>query len=118
LASSKRLTYRKKELKVTDVLGLAATGSRQLISGNIGITLKQLVEGSLETYKARWIDTVSQVKPDWPYGGLVADAEADCVDHVIEVLEIALAHAKGEAAEVLENIPHIVEDDAVDVIAE
>jgi hypothetical protein len=118
LFPSECLAYRKKELKVADILRLATAGTRQLIGRNIRITLQQFAQRSLKTYEAWRIDTVGQVQPDRPNGSLVPDAEAGCVDHVVEVLEIPLAHAKGEAAEVPEDISHIVENDAVDVLAE
>jgi hypothetical protein len=118
LSSSKCLTYRKKELKVAYVLRLATACSRQLISGDLGVTFKQFVECSLKTYKAWRIDAVSQVKPDWAHGSFVSDAKSDSMNHVVEVLEIMLAHTEGEAAEAPEDVSGVVKDYAVDVFPE
>ena len=103
---------------MADVLRLATAGSWQLISGDIGITLKQLAKCSLKTYETRRIDAVGEVKPNWPDWSFVPDAKADGVDHVIEVLQTALTRAKRQAAEVSENISRVVEDDTIDVFAE
>jgi len=100
------------------ILRLAMAGSRQLISRNIRITLEQLIERSLKTCEARRIDAVRQVKSDRPNGSLVSDAKTNGVNHVVEIPQIALACAEGDATKVVINVSRVVEDDSVDVIAE
>ena len=103
---------------MADVLRLATARIRQLSCRNTGITLKQLVECSLKTDVARRIDAVGEVKSDRPNGSFVPYAEADGVNHIIEVLEIALSHAERETAEIPEDVSCIVKEYAVDVVAE
>jgi len=99
-------------------LCLTAARIRQLICGNSRIALKQLVRCPLKTHEARRINAVSQIQADWSDGSLIADAKAYRMDHVGEILEIALAHAKGNASQILEDIPRIMKDDTVYVVAQ
>ena len=78
----------------------------------------QFLVSSLQAEIGRRIDAVGQVDADRADGRAVADAEAGGVHHVIEILHVALVDAEGDAAEVAVDVAHVVENDAVDVVAQ
>src|SRR5689334_5146566 len=77
---SKRLSYGKKELEMTDILLGAAPRNVARIDARI----EQVLPGPIESDEGGRIDTVRQVDPDGPDRCAVADAEADSVHHVVE----------------------------------
>ena len=74
--------------------------------------------GSLEAIEVRGIDAVAEIDAQRADGGAIADAEADGVDHVIEVLDAVLAGAEGDVVEGRIDIAHVVIEDAANVVAD
>src|ERR1700759_3781833 len=79
---------------------------------------QQLIEGSLESEKARCVGAQANVDANGSDGRLVANAEADALHHVSEILIVALAKAEADVAHVVIDVAHIVKQYAADVIAE
>src|SRR4051794_5553688 len=77
----------------------------------------EFLVGAFQAEISRRIDAVGEVYADRAYGRAVSNTEPDGMHHVIEVLIIALASAKGDAAKILVDISHVMENDAIDVIA-
>src|SRR5579885_3506876 len=91
---------------------------RQLVRGKVGVALEQFLSGSLKSDEAGRVDGVGEIHADGPDGRAVADAESDGVDHVIEILEIALPRAEGNILEGVVNIACILEQHALNVFAD
>src|SRR5256885_6888798 len=86
---SKCLPYGKRELKMADAL--------QSLNRRI---IEKIPIGSLQAIKCRGIEAVSDVQPDGSHGRAIADAEADGLDHVVEVGDVALFVTEGDASQV------------------
>ena len=76
------------------------------------------MQGSFEAKEVRRINAVCQVDADGPDGGAVANSEAYGVDHVIEILKVALAHAEGKIAEAGIGVSGVMKQDAGDIVAD
>ena len=79
--------------------------------------LQKLGRRPFETDERRRVDTVGQISPDWSDGRAVADAESYCVDGVVEILKVTLVEMQRHVAERAEDISHVMEDDALDVLS-
>src|SRR5689334_15166025 len=92
-----------------------AIGKRRI--GHVWIALQQLLRCPIKAIEGRRVDAVSQVASNGSDRCFVADAKPDCVNGVIEVLQVPLFEAETDVAEAAEDIPHVVEEDALDVLA-
>src|ERR1039457_3297383 len=115
---SKGLSYGEKELEVADVLDGARVGRAGGRGAGIDGGGEQLFLGSLEAVEVRRIDAVAEIDAERADGGAIADAEADGVDHVIEVLDAVLVGAEGDVVEGGIDVAHVVIEDAADVVAD
>ena len=95
---------------MTDILFDSLTGRRRR-------ALQELVRGPLEANERGRVDAIGQISPDWADGSAVADAESHCVDGVIEILKVTLVKMQRHVAERAEDIPHVMEDDALNVLS-
>src|SRR5581483_8091759 len=89
---SKSLTYGEEELEMTGVLLHRCAEARQRTLRQVGVALHQLLHRAVEADKRRRVNAVRQVESQRAHGRSVADAEADGVHHVVEVLEVVLPH--------------------------
>src|ERR1035441_4653408 len=115
---SKGLSYGEKELEVADILNDARIGRAGGRGAGIDAGEEQLVLGSLEAIEVRGIDGIAEVDAERADGGAITDAEADGVDHVIEVLHTVLAGAESDVVEGGIDVTHVVIEDAADVVAD
>src|ERR1035441_10124365 len=107
---SKGLSYGEKELEVADVLDGARIGRAGGRGTGIDAGGVQLLGGSLEAVEVRRVDAVPQVHAERPDRGAVADAEADGMHHVVEILEVALIGAERQVFEAGVDIAHRSEE--------
>src|SRR5258706_7496945 len=82
------------------------------------LSSQQLIAGALESEEARRIGAHSEVRANGSDRSVIADAEADVVHHVIEVLKTALTEAETDIADVGVHIAHVVKQHAAHVVAE
>src|SRR5260370_33057925 len=94
MSCSKRLSYRKKELEVADVLHLALRRPRRWGRAWILADVDEVLRSPLESEEIRRIDAVAQIHPDGADGGAVAEAESHRMDHVVEILQAVLTRAE------------------------
>ena len=78
--------------------------------------LQELGRRPLEANERGRVDAIGQISPDWADGSAVTDAESHCVDCVIEILKITLVKMQRHIAERAEDISHVMEDDALNVL--
>src|SRR3981189_3518494 len=86
------------------------------LAGRRGSALQELGRRPLEADERGRVDAVGQISSDWSDGRSVADAESYCVRGVIEVLQVTLVKMKRHVTERTEDIPHVMEDDALNVL--
>jgi hypothetical protein len=103
------LSYREKELEVTDTLRHAGTGCR-------GTALQQLRGSSLKAHERRRIDSVSQIEAYGPHWCPIPNAESHGLRGVVEILVVALAEPERDAAERTVNISQVVEKHTLDIL--
>src|SRR5271157_5686071 len=115
---SKGLSYGEEKLEVADVLDDARIGRAGGRGAGIDAGQEQLVLGSLEAIEVRRIDALAEIDAERAHGGAIADAEADGVDHVIEVLRAVLVGAERDVVEGGIDVAHVVIEDAADVAAD
>ena len=94
---------------MTDILPDSLTGRSRA-------ALQKLEGCSLKSYERRRIDAVSQISPDRSNGCAIANAEADGVYGVIEILQVMLAGSERNVTERAEDVAHVMEKDALDVL--
>src|SRR5512135_2136413 len=107
--SSEGLPYRKKELKMID---------SRLDWCQTGAVVNELLQRPGEPYKLRRIDAVRQIHPDRSNRRAVADSKSHRVNHVIEVLQIALMHTEGNFIEARIDVAEIVKEHASHIVAD
>src|SRR5258708_5726297 len=103
---------------MADALRHTLAGARQLRHGNIRVALQKLLCRSFESDEPGRIDAVRQVRANRTDRCLVTNAEAGRVDHVVEVLQIALLRPEGDAPDAAIDIAGVVKQDAADVFSE
>src|SRR5581483_3390413 len=103
---SKRLSDRKKELKVADMLD---TGS-----GGVG---QELLVRAAQTIKRRGIDAIGQIQAHRTEGRLVTNAKAGCMDHVVEIRQAVLMDTERDITEAGIDIPHVMKQHPSDVVS-
>ena len=81
----------------------------------IWVALEELFRRAIETKERRRVDTVSEVSANRPNGRTIADAEANRMRRVVEILQIALVKAERNIAQGAEDIAHIMEKDPLNV---
>src|ERR1017187_9565249 len=111
---SKRLSDREEVLKMAHALHHALAGDA---GAGVHAGVDQVLQASFETKEARRVDAVRQVHPDGADGRTIANPEAHGLNHVIEILKVALAHAEREIAEAGIGVTGIVKQHAADVLA-
>jgi len=81
----------------------------------IWVALEELFRRAMETNERRRVDTVSEIYANRSNGCTIADAEANRMRRVIEILQIALVKAERNIAQGAEDIAHIMEQDPLNV---
>src|SRR5215469_11538051 len=83
----------------------------------IGVAFQQLSRRPFEANKRRRIDGVCKISSNWTYRRLVAHAKPRRLNRVIEVPQVFLVEAQRKIPETAVNIPHVMEEDTLDVLA-
>src|SRR5580704_9215556 len=104
------------ELKSIDALRHAYAKRRVLAGWKIGIASEQLVAGSAESHKARGIGTVAEIEANRPHRGLITDAKANRLHHVVEVLIGALPEPEIDLVNVGIDVAHVVKEHAAYIV--
>src|SRR5436309_969163 len=116
---SKRLPDRKEELEMTGLLHNGGAERRiRGPRGRVRPALEELLHRSLEPVEAGRIDAVRKIQSNWSYRRSITDAEPRGVDHVIEVLKVPLLYSKGDLVDAAVHIPHVMEKNTADIVAE
>src|SRR5437016_561084 len=95
-SSSECLSYGEKEMKLPGRLNRRNRGAVQ-----------QIQVGSLESVKRWRVQAVRQIQAHRTHRGLIANAESRRLHHIVEIREIALVIAEGNAAQVRVDVAEI-----------
>jgi hypothetical protein len=105
-------------LEFADPLRDALAETRQFPDRTARVALQQLERSTFEADKARRVDAVGEVAAHGPNRRLVAEPEADRVDHVVEVLAVALREAERHVVDTAIHVSRVVKDNAANVVAD
>src|SRR5271167_4719203 len=108
----------KEELEMADVLRRARTICRELRKGVIRIAVQYLRRRSGESDIVRGIDAVGEIGADGPHRRAVTNTKTHVMDHIVEIPRIVLVDAKRYGAQAGVDVPHVVEQYALDILAE
>src|SRR5258706_6778947 len=78
---------------------------------------EKLIERALKSKEARRIRAQAEIDAKRSNRGAITDSETGVLHHVIEILEITLPEPEVDIAQLGVNVPHVVEQNASDVIA-
>src|SRR5579884_1827616 len=102
----KRLSNRKEELKMADMLDRRRRRVEQ-----------QLLICAFQSVKRRRIDAIGEVQPNGADRGLITDPKTGGVHHIIEVRQIILMDPERNRAETGVNISHVVKQHTLNVVS-
>lgn len=103
---------------MTDSLWHSLAEARQRGFRQSRIALQQLIRRSFESHKGRRIDAVGEVETHRTNRRLISHTEADRMNAVIKVLIVPLREAQRNVAQRAVHVPHIVERNALNVVAD
>src|SRR4051794_12867345 len=103
---------------MADSLTCRLTERRQSRRRDVGITLQQLLSRPPEPEKRRTVDAIGEITPNRADRRSVPDSKAHCMNHIVEVFEIALLETERHVAYSAVHVAHIVEQHSLHVFPE
>jgi hypothetical protein len=77
-----------------------------------------LLAGGFEADETGRVDAISEIDTEGADGGFITNPKADGVNHVIEILDVALRLPEGKMAHVGIDVAGVVEKDTADVFSD
>src|SRR3954447_16028120 len=89
-----------------------------IVRARIHAGIEHLRGRPIDPEEGRRVQAPREVDAKRPHGSAVAEANADRVHHVVEILEVPLPHAEGDVLHAAVDVPHVMEEYASDVVAD